>query len=84
MVGPNGEMTPIVSTQTAYTQVRVPDGDTMVIAGLVRRAEARARGDAPQPDAPADESEEPQATVEPDKELLIFVTPRIIGEIPRE
>ncbi len=82
--GPDGTALPIVSTQTAYTQVRVPDGDTIVVGGLVRRAETRARSDAPQPGTAAEESEEPPAAVLRDTELLIFVTPRIIREVPRE
>ncbi len=82
--GPDGTVLPIVSTQTAYTQVRVPDGDTIVIGGLVRRAESPTPTETAPPETAAEESEEAQAAARGDTELLIFVTPRIIREVPRE
>jgi len=86
VVGPNGETLPIISTQTAYTQVRVPDGDTLVIGGMIRRNETHNIRKTPLL------SEIPiigdlfksKKTAIRNSELLIFVTPRIIREIPRQ
>ena len=68
----DGESVPLVTTQAAYTQVRVPDGDTIVIGGLLGDRKAL--------------DEEETSAGEPTRrtELLIFVTPRIIREVPRE
>jgi len=63
--------------------VLVPDGDTVVIAGLVRRSKIVAPKGKPEADIPVvGELFKSRLEAQPDKELLIFVTPRIIGEIP--
>ena len=86
VVGPDGTILPIVSTQTAYVQgVRVPDGDTIVIGGLVRRHKTPGLKGASGEEMPIiGEKFLSKLAEQPNKELLIFVTPRIIREVPRE
>jgi len=86
VVGPNGEVLPIVSTQTAYTQVRVADGDTIVIGGFTRTNEdVNIRKTPLLSSLPVIGNLFRSRTVSRRKsELLIFVTPTIIREIPRE
>ncbi len=84
VVGPNGETMPIISSQSAYTKVRVPDGDTIVIGGLTRSEKIFAPGRPSGEEAPIiGEKFRSKLAEEPKKQLLIFVTPRIIADIPR-
>ncbi len=82
-IGPDGEVVPVVSTRSAYTRVRVADGDTIVIGGLTRTTEVVDPKQVvpPEETAPTEESERPEMR---QTELLLFVTPRIIREIPQE
>jgi len=72
------------NAQAFYSQVRVGDGDTIVIGGLTRTTEVLD----PEKVLPPEESAEPEAsqgTKRVRKGLLIFVTPRcILREIPRQ
>ncbi len=85
VVGPTGETLPIVTTQTVYTQVRVADGDTLVIGGMIRRNETlNVRKTPLLSEIPIlGELFTSKKTAMRNSELLIFVTPRIIREIPR-
>ncbi len=82
MAGPDGEVLPVVNSQAFSTQVRVPDGDTIVIGGLTRTRGVRD----PEQVLPEEtaEAEASQETKRVRKELLIFVTPRILSELPRQ
>ncbi len=81
MIGPNGEVLPVVNAQAFYSQVRVADGETIVIGGLTRTPEVVDPKQVLPPEATA-ETEQPEVTKRVRKELLIFVTPRILSEIP--
>lgn len=83
VVAPDGSTpVPITSSQYASALVRVPDGDTAVIGGLVRRNDTESMVGIPFL------SELPiigklfrrKEINKSDRELLIFVTPRIIRE----
>jgi len=87
MAGPNGEVQPVVNTQAFYTQVRVADGETIVIGGFTRTTEVVDPQQLlpPEETAELEESKLPKVTkARVRKELLIFVTPRILREIPRQ
>ncbi len=86
VIGPNGEHLPIVSTQTAYTQVRVADGDTIVIGGFTRTNEdVNVRKTPLLHSLPIIGNLFRSRTVSRRRsELLIFVTPTILREIPRQ
>ncbi len=86
VVGPNGEHLPIVSTQTAYTQVRVADGDTIVIGGFTRTNETvNVRKTPLLHSLPLiGNLFRSRSTSRRQSELLIFVTPTILREIPRQ
>ncbi len=86
VVGPTGETLPIVSTQTVYTQVRIPDGDTLVIGGMIRRNETFNTKKTPLlSEIPIiGELFKSKKKSIRNSELLIFVTPRIIRPIPRQ
>ncbi len=81
-IGPNGEVLPVVSTRSAYTRVRVADGDTIVIGGFSRITEVLDPKQALPPEETA-HTEELERTEMRQTELLLFVTPRIIRESPR-
>ena len=85
VIGPTGETLPIVTTQTVYTQVRVADGDTLVIGGMIRRNETlNVRKTPLLSEIPIlGELFTSKKTATRSSELLIFVTPRIIRDIPR-
>ncbi len=83
LIGPDGSVLPRIETQSASLQVRVADGDTVVIGGLTRTTEVLD----PKQVLPPEETGETEASVETkrvQKELLIFVTPRILREIPSQ
>lgn len=83
-VAPDGQQYPIISSQEVSTQVTVPDGDTVVLGGMISKSKTY------------NEIATPLLSKIPiignlfksqreniiDTELLIFVTPRIIREIP--
>lgn len=84
VTGPNGETVPIVTTQYVSTTVRVGDGETIVLGGLVRKSENRNLKETPLL------SRIPiigklfssKSTSKNNSELLIFVTPRIVRDVP--
>ncbi len=86
VAGPNGEVLPIVSSQTAYTQVRVADGETIVIGGFTRvNEDVNIRKTPLLHTLPIIGNLFRSRTVSKRRsELLIFVTPTIIREIPRQ
>ncbi|MGQ9733149.1 MAG: secretin N-terminal domain-containing protein [Candidatus Zipacnadales bacterium] len=81
---PDGQRIPIITEQYLQTQVRVPDGETLVLGGLITK------------DDNATKRHTPLLSKIPiigklfssrqkmlnDSELLIFVTPRIIHDAP--
>ncbi|MCC7494597.1 MAG: hypothetical protein IT204_19725 [Fimbriimonadaceae bacterium] len=80
---PEGQI-PIIADQTISTLVRVPDGDTIAMGGLVRKDNSVSSrkipllGDLPFIGALFRSN----TTTTRESELLIFVTPRIIREAP--
>ena len=86
VVGPNGEVLPIVSSQSAYTQVRVHDGETIVIGGFTRiNEDINIRKTPLLHSLPIIGKLFESRTVSKRRsELLIFVTPTIIRDIPRQ
>lgn len=84
VVGPNGEAVPIITTQYVSTTVTVPDGDTVVMGGLIRKDESTNYNHTPLLSklpiiGPLFRS---KTFRQSNSELLIFVTPQIIREIP--
>ena len=84
--GPNGERIPIITTQYVETMVRVPDGETVVLGGVVRKDESNNIRSTPLlSDIPIIgrlfQSRRKEIT---STELLIFVTPRIIRDMAVE
>ncbi len=86
VIGPSGEVLPIVSSQSAYTQVRVADGETIVIGGFTRvNEDINIRRTPLLSSLPIIGNLFRSRTVSKRRsELLIFVTPTIIREIPRQ
>lgn len=84
--GPNGESIPIVTSQYVSTQVRVGDGETVVLGGLIRKDETLNVRETPLL------SKLPilgrlfqsRSTSKRNSELLIFVTPRIVRDVPAQ
>lgn len=84
VVGPNGESVPVVTSQYVSTTVRVADGETVVLGGLIRKDESSSLRETPLL------SRIPiigrlfqgRSTRKSNSELLVFVTPRIIRDIP--
>jgi type II secretory pathway component GspD/PulD (secretin) len=84
VVGPNGETMPIIVSQEVSTTVTVADGDTIVLGGLIRKNEAYTYQNTPLLSklpviGKLFRSKRAQSS---NSELLIFVTPRIIREVP--
>ena len=71
----------IINTSEADTRVMVDDGQTAVIGGLIRKNEAnRQRGVPLLMDIPLlGWLFQSNSTVKQKRELLIFITPRIVG-----
>ena len=84
--GPNGERIPIITTQFVDTMVRVGDGETIVLGGVVRKDESTNLRSTPLlSDIPIIGKLFQAKRVETsDSELLIFVTPRIIRDAATE
>ncbi|NSW56697.1 MAG: hypothetical protein HPY44_11820 [Armatimonadetes bacterium] len=84
VVGPNGEQVPIVASQEVETQVTVADGETIVLGGMIRKQRRYNTRSTPLL------SEIPiigklfksVRDNTQNSELLIFVTPRIMRDIP--
>lgn len=82
-VGPGGQQIPNVQTQFIQVpQIRVRDGETLVLGGLIRRANSRASQKLPFfSDLPlVGNLFRSKNNVDDDNELLIFVTPTVLDE----
>ncbi|MBU0607881.1 MAG: hypothetical protein KKI08_08325 [Armatimonadetes bacterium] len=84
--GPNGERIPIVTSQFVSTQVRVGDGETIVMGGLIRKNETSTLRETPLLAripiiGPLFQA---KRLTKDNSELLIFVTPRIIRDVPKQ
>jgi type II secretory pathway component GspD/PulD (secretin) len=84
VVGPNGETMPIIVSQEVATTVTVPDGDTVVLGGLIRKNETFTYQNTPLLSklpiiGKLFRSKRARSS---NSELLIFVTPRIIRDVP--
>ncbi len=80
--GPNGERIPIVTTQYVETMVRVQDGETIVLGGVIRKDESiNLRSTPLLSEIPIIgrlfQSKRRELN---DSELLIFVTPKIVRD----
>lgn len=84
VTGPNGESIPIVTSQWVSTQVRVGDGETIVLGGLIRKDESSSLRETPLLSRIPILGKLFRAKTESKRnsELLIFVTPRIIRDVP--
>lgn len=84
--GPNGERIPIVTSQYVSTQVRVGDGETIVLGGLIRKSESSTLRETPLLSRIPIIGRLFQArrTGKDNSELLIFVTPRIVRDVPAQ
>jgi type II secretory pathway component GspD/PulD (secretin) len=84
--GPNGERIPITTYQTVFTMLRVQDGDTVAIGGLVTKDDASTKLHTPLLSkipiiGKLFDSRSKRLN---DTELLIFVTPRILHDVPTD
>ena len=84
VVGPNGEQLPIVASQEIETQVTVPDGETVVLGGMIRKQKRfNTRSTPILSEIPiigklfTSKRDNTQ-----DSEFLIFVTPKIVRDLP--
>lgn len=86
VTGPNGEVIPIITTQTVSTQVRVGDGETIVLGGLVRKDESLTSLDTPLLSRIPILGKLFQSRTgsKRNSELLVFVTPRIVRDVPAQ
>jgi len=86
VVSPDGTVLPIVSTQAAYSEVRVHDGETIVMGGFTRiNDDINIRKTPLLSSLPIIGNLFRSRTVSKRRsELLIFVTPTIIRDIPRQ
>ncbi|MEA3399984.1 MAG: hypothetical protein U9R79_01950 [Armatimonadota bacterium] len=80
--GPNGERIPIVTTQYVETMVRVKDGETIVLGGVIRKDESiNLRSTPLLSEIPIiGKLFQARRTEINDTELLIFVTPKIVRD----
>jgi len=84
VIGPNGESMPIIVSQEVQTTVTVADGDTIVLGGLIRKDESYTHQNTPLLSklpiiGKLFRSKRARSS---NSELLIFVTPRIIRDVP--
>jgi type II secretory pathway component GspD/PulD (secretin) len=84
--GPNGERIPIVTSQFVSTTVRVGDGETIVMGGLIRKNESSTLRETPLLGripiiGPLFQA---KRLTKDNSELLIFVTPHIIRDVPKQ
>jgi len=80
--GPNGERIPIITSQYVETMVRVHDGETIVLGGVIRQDESTNLRRTPLlADIPIiGKLFESRRTERNNTELLIFVTPKIVRD----
>lgn len=86
VTGPNGESIPIVTSQFISTQVRVGDGETIVLGGLIRKDESSTRRETPLLSRLPIIGKlfQSNTVAKRNSELLIFVTPRIVRDVPKQ
>ncbi len=86
VVGPNGESTPIVTSQTVMTRVTVADNETLVIGGLIRKNDSISLHKTPLLSSiPIIGNLFTGKTMSNrNSELVILVTPHIVRELPRD
>ncbi len=84
--GPNGERIPIITSQYVETMVRVQNGETIVLGGVIRQDESVNLRKTPLlADIPIiGKLFQSRRTEKNNTELLIFVTPRIVRDISTE
>jgi len=84
--GPNGESIPIITSQYVETMVRVQDGETVVLGGVIRQDESTNLRRTPLlADIPIiGKLFESRSTDRTSSELLIFVTPKIVRDSSTE
>jgi len=84
VVGPNGETMPIIVSQEVMTTVTVADGDTIVMGGLMRKDDSTTYQNTPLLSKLPIIGNLFRAKKHriSNSELLIFVTPRIIRDVP--
>jgi type IV pilus assembly protein PilQ len=84
--GPNGERIPIVTTQYVETMVRVMDGETIVLGGVIRKDESvNLRRTPLLADIPIiGKLFQARRSETTNTELLIFVTPKIVRDMATE
>lgn len=84
--GPNGERIPIITTQFVETMVRVMDGETIVLGGVIRKDESiNLRRTPLLADIPIiGKLFQSRRTETTDTELLVFVTPKIVRDMATE
>jgi len=82
VVGPDGTEIPEERTQTLFTQRRVGNGETIVVGGFIRKNDSKSVQKVPiLGDLPLIGSLfRTTANTQEDREILIFVTPRIIED----
>lgn len=84
VLGPNGEQLPIVTSQELGTQVRVADGETVVLGGMIRKQRKTNTlatpllSEIPIIGKLFQSRQEDSAN----SEMLVFVTPRIVRDMP--
>ncbi len=84
--GPNGERIPIITSQFVSTTLRVHDGETFVLGGVMRKDESiNLRRTPLLGDIPIiGKLFQAKRTERNNSELLIFVTPRIVRDMAAE
>ena len=84
VIGPDGQRLPIIATQEIETQVTVADGETLALGGMIRKRETLNNRFTPLlSDIPIiGKLFRSKFVTEQHTEMLIFVTPRILREIP--
>jgi len=83
---PDGTRVPIFTYQTVYTQIRVPDGETVVLGGLISKDDSTTRLHTPLLSRIPILGKlfEGRTKSLNDTELLIFVTPRVMHQAEAE
>jgi type II secretory pathway component GspD/PulD (secretin) len=77
---PDGQRLPIVTYQSVYTQLRVPDGETVVLGGLISKDDSTTKMHTPllSKIPVLGKLFDSRTKSLNDTELLIFVTPRVL------
>jgi type II secretory pathway component GspD/PulD (secretin) len=83
---PDGSRAPIITYQTVETMVRVKDGETMVLGGLITKDDSTTKLHTPLLSRipVLGKLFDSRSKTLNDTELLIFVTPRILRDAPTD